>query len=93
MTPTRGREMRQVHDLKILPIYFEAVDEGRKTFEVRKNDRNFQNADEVILREWHSEHGYSGRELKFIIGYVLPLDRFYGPQNDYVVFSLLPSQS
>lgn len=81
--------MRQKHELKILPIYFDCVNEGRKTFEVRKNDRNFRSADTVVLREWEPELGYSGRELKFEIGYVLPLDKFMGPQTDYVVFSLL----
>jgi hypothetical protein len=30
-----------IHELKTLPIYFEEVIEGRKLFEVRKNDRNF----------------------------------------------------
>lgn len=83
--------MRKHHDLKIASVYFEAVQEGRKTFEVRKNDRNFQNADTVCLKEWNEENGYSGREMEFRIGYVLPLDKFYGPQNDYVVFSLLES--
>ena len=29
------------HDLKILPQYFEAVIKGRKKFELRKNDRDF----------------------------------------------------
>jgi len=81
--------VRKHHELKILPIYFQAVQEGRKTFEVRKNDRNFQNADTVTLKEWDQELGYSGLELSFKIGYVLPLDKFYGLQNDYVVFSLL----
>lgn len=81
--------MKKHHDLKILPIYYDAVYEGRKTFEVRKNDRDFNNADTVTLKEYDLELGYSGRELTFEIGYVLPLDKFYGPQNNYVVFSLL----
>ncbi len=81
--------MSKHHDLKILPVYFDAVNEGRKTFEVRKNDRDFQNNDTVTLNEWESETGFSGRNLNFRIGYVLPLDKFMEKQTDMVVFSLL----
>jgi len=35
-----------VHELKILPAYFEAVCEGRKNFEIRNNsDRGFNAGD------------------------------------------------
>lgn len=81
--------MRKTHELKILPIYYDAVREGRKTFEVRKDDRDFKNDDTVILREWEPElEIYSGREMKFTIGYVLPLNIFLSGEP-YVAFSLL----
>ena len=35
-----------VHELKCWPEYFEAVISGAKTFEVRKNDRDFAVRDE-----------------------------------------------
>ena len=85
------------HELKILPQYYCRVADGSKTFEVRKNDRGFQPGDIVTLREWDgklvshpvhpmdSDHdGYTGKRLKFKIGYVLPIDA------ERVVFSLLP---
>lgn len=65
------------HELKILPIYFEEVIHSRKTFEVRKNDRNFQVGDTVELREWaiseddHSDDNYTGRHLLVRITYIL----------------------
>ena len=41
--------MTQVHDLKTIDHYFDAVACGKKTFEVRKNDRAFQTGDLVKL--------------------------------------------
>lgn len=42
-----GYEVEQepsIHELKILPEYFEAVVSGNKRFEIRKNDRNYKKA-------------------------------------------------
>lgn len=80
------------HKVKILPVYFKAVADGRKTYEVRKNDRNYEEGDAITLQEWDSELGYSGCEMTFCVGYVVPLDKFYGPQNDMVCFSLLDAK-
>jgi hypothetical protein len=76
------------HELKIWPEYFAAVADGRKTFEVRVNDRGFQAGDSVKLREYGSKGfteslRYTGRSLWFRIGYVLPID------DKRVAFSLL----
>ncbi len=78
----------KTHELKILPDYFKAVQEGVKTFEVRINDRDFWFGQRVILREWDPEivqtkgddgmprfkgpKGYTGRSLTFKIGYMYP---------------------
>ncbi len=40
------------HELKIWPQFYHAVREGKKNFEVRKNDRAYQAGDSVSLREW-----------------------------------------
>jgi len=41
-----------VHDLKTWPLYFAAVSSGKKTFEIRKNDRDFKVGDILILKEF-----------------------------------------
>ena len=40
------------HELKTYPKYFQETIEGNKPFEIRKNDRNFQVGDVLILKEW-----------------------------------------
>lgn len=44
--------MSQTHELKTLPVYFDAVRRGEKTFEIRKDDRGFQKGDIVRLRRF-----------------------------------------
>lgn len=44
--------MPKVHELKTEPAYFDAVLRGDKTFEVRKNDRDFQTGDTLVLKEF-----------------------------------------
>lgn len=60
-----------LHQLKILPQYFEAVLSGNKTFEIRKNDRNFQVGDQIELNEYTAENGYTGKSTKCDISYVM----------------------
>lgn len=44
--------MATTHHLKTLPVYFDAVKRGDKTFELRKNDRDFQTGDTLVLEEF-----------------------------------------
>ena len=44
-----------IHRLKILPEYFEAQKNRVKTFEIRKNDRNFKVGDKLMLYEINSK--------------------------------------
>lgn len=60
------------HRLKTINPYFQQVWEGNKKFELRKNDRNYEVGDEVILEEYNSEsQKYSGRQIRVIITYLL----------------------
>jgi len=76
------------HNLKVLPEYFDALVDGRKPFEVRKNDRDFTVGDVLRLREWAPVGGYSGRELSRRVTYVLANAEMFGVVFGYVVLGL-----
>ena len=50
-----------IHELKIQSEYFVAVNNKTKTFEIRKNDRDFKVGDKILLREIDSCGKYTGR--------------------------------
>lgn len=75
-----------VHSLKTWPEFFEAQRSGRKTFELRRNDRDFHLGDVLVLREWRTdmqhrdggvEGDFTGRELRRRVTYIA-----YGPLPD-----------
>lgn len=61
-----------IHELKTWPEYFKAVCEGRKTFEIRKNDRGFKVGDVLDLREYDPiGQGYTGQSIRMEVTYIL----------------------
>lgn len=75
-----------IHDLKILPQYFEDVKSCKKNFELRKNDRDFEVGDTLILREWNGK--YTGRFIKRKIKYIYKGCGEYGLSKDYSILGL-----
>lgn len=61
------------HELKTIPPYFNSVWNGSKPFEVRVDDRGFTPMDTLRLREWDNDKGYTGREIKCRVGYIMRL--------------------
>jgi hypothetical protein len=53
------------HDLKIWPEFFADVASGKKAYEIRINDRGFQEGDVLLLREWDPKtKAYTGSEVR-----------------------------
>jgi hypothetical protein len=80
--------MYKVHELKILNEYFIHVKSGLKTFELRKNDRDFIAGDVVVLKEIDEEkQSFTGRIISKNITYVLH-GGVYGLEKDYCIIGL-----
>ena len=75
-----------IHKLKISPEYFEEVFKRNKTFEIRKNDREFKTGDKVVLCEYKNGK-HTGRSVEREIGYIL--ENFHALDKEYIIFSLL----
>lgn len=65
-----------IHAVKIRKEYFEEIKEGRKTWEVRFNDRGYSIGDYIALNEFDGKE-YTGRCILAHINNV-------GDYNDYV---------
>ena len=76
----------KIHELKILPEYYDAVRCGDRRFEIRKNDRDYHTGDILRLKEWDGEK-YTGEELDALVRYVL-YDWTGGLQDGYCIMSI-----
>jgi len=78
----------KIHVLKINNEFFHAIAKGEKTFEVRKNDRNFRVGDVLYLKEYSQKiEEYSGDKIYKKIIYILEGGQF-GIEPGYVVLGL-----
>jgi hypothetical protein len=70
------------HDLKTWPDAFQAVWDGRKTAEFRRDDRGFDVGDVLRLREWDPKTSlYSGRAIEARITHISPGGRSGIPEG------------
>ena len=76
-----------IHELKICTDHFKAVVSGKKSFEVRKNDRFFHEGDLLALNEFDGQC-YTGNSCLVYIDYILN-DPDYC-KKDMVVMSIKP---
>jgi hypothetical protein len=78
----------KIHRLKTWPSYFKDIISGDKNFEVRKDDRNFQKGEGLVLMEFDPmEEAYTGRSMAFEISYILP-GGLFGIEEGYCVIGL-----
>jgi hypothetical protein len=78
--------MNTIHELKIEAEYFNLLLSGKKTYEIRKDDRGFREGETLYLREYQNKI-YTGRILFKKIGHILRDQRF-GLKKDYCIMQL-----
>ena len=87
------------HILKLNERYFDAVANGIKTFEIRKNDRDYKVGDTLVLKEvnddgkflTYADHNLGmnlNYEVKVAVTYVLTHDEFEGIKEGYVALGI-----
>jgi ASC-1-like (ASCH) protein len=74
------------HKLKIQPEYFKAVCTGKKSFEIRNNDRDFKVGDTLLLQEFMPQtQSYTGRVVERKVTYITG----YAQQENFVVMAIV----
>ena len=63
-------EPRNIHDLKIWPEFYRPMVAGIKTWETRRNDREYQLGDVLHLREW-KDGEYTGNHSYWRVTYII----------------------
>lgn len=78
----------KVHELKTWPEPFQSIEDGRKTHEVRLDDRGFCVGDVLHLREYDpGVQRYTGREAFRVVSYLTRGPEF-GVREESVVMSI-----
>lgn len=76
-----------IHELKIYPHWFEKVISGNKTFEIRKNDRPFEEGDLLALNEYDFDH-YTGNSCLVYVDFIMNSPEYI--KEDMVAMSIKP---
>ena len=88
-----SRRSALIHKIKIHKSYADAIVEGRKTFEVRLNDRGYNTGDFVqfqVVEQRFSvlcDTSHKLNDMQFVITYVYSGK---GLDSEYVVFGIKP---
>ena len=74
---------------KCLPEYYQAVRKRTKTFEIRKDDADYEVGDILELQEWDGEK-YTGHKMAREITYILRDCPEYGLQPGFCILAIQP---
>ena len=75
----------KVHTVKIAKMYYEDVKSGKKSFELRKNDRGYKQGDILRMLEY-AEGEWTGREMVVEVTYLL--EDYAGLEEGYCIMAL-----
>lgn len=77
----------KVHQIRLLTKYFDDVLSGKKSFELRKNDRDYKVGDILEMTEFKDGKN-TGRMARMIVTYFL--DGFTGIEDGYCILGTAP---
>lgn len=80
-----SQQEKKVHDVKLGITFFDDVKTGRKTFELRKNDRGYKEGDIIVMHEY-KDGTTTGRTIEKKIVYML--EGFTGLEDGYCILGL-----
>lgn len=75
----------KVHTVKIAKMYYEDVKSGKKSFELRKNDREYKQGDILRMLEY-AEGEWTGREMIAEVTYLMK--DYAGLEEGYCIMAL-----
>lgn len=90
MNRVADRVIPAVHEVKCWPEFFQRVKHGIKTFEIRRDDRDYKSGDYLKQREWEpSTEKYTGEEVTHRIGYIMRGMAGFGLEKGFVAMQLI----
>lgn len=80
-------QKKKTHYKKLTQPFFDDVWGGKKKFELRKNDCDYQVGDKIVLKEYDPKHDeYIGRSMSAHIIYILK--DYVGLEKGYCILGL-----
>lgn len=80
--------MNKLHVLKIREKYLKDIEKGIKTFELRKNDRDYQVNDLIRFVDANGQNHSKSSKYLYEITYILKNVPEYGLNEDYCILGL-----
>lgn len=75
----------KVHEVKLAAMYYDDVKDGKKTFELRKNDRNYKEGDKLHMLEF-KDGRHTGRTISADIVYLM--EEYTGLTEGYCILGI-----
>lgn len=75
----------KVHTIKLAKMYYEDVKSGKKSFELRKNDRGYKQGDILKMLEY-AEGAWTGRQIIAEVTYLL--ENYAGIEEGYCIMAI-----
>lgn len=81
----QAQSEEKVHEVKLAAMYYDDVKDGKKTFELRKNDRNYKEGDKLHMLEF-KDGRHTGRTISADIVYLM--EEYTGLTEGYCILGI-----